>query len=189
MPTTNEDRGPESWPLASRIFHSYTAMMTILAIAFLPAYLSFALPFPWTIATSTASIVGVVAVIMSLTFHGVKLCERCMAKVPADAQNQANRRKRSFALVHWVFYLPMWKLFLYYFAYLAGTAILWRFLGLPDEWRWTTHIPFDLFLIILWYSYFQHSRYTPWCPYCRRWDDHGPHEQAPTPTPMGEKVT
>jgi hypothetical protein len=186
MPTASEEHGPANWPLPTRIFHSYKAMTMVLAAAFSINYLSYPLGLPWSlVALLGGSFLGAV-IILSVVWHTQKLCERCMEKVPADAENQASRLRRGLWLAHQTLFAPMPKLLMVAATIMVLSSIVnvaidgWEF-------RWIAHIPVDLFVLTVVYMGWMHGRYRPWCPYCKGWDDDGPKEVVPEPDPVIEK--
>ena len=187
MPTVNEDHGPEKWPILSRIFHSYKSMLALLAVVQASEYVIYPMESPgWSAAVLLTSSILSLTVILAVVKHGERLCEQCMAKVPADAQEQAQRLRRGFWLAHQTLFAPVWKTMAVCGVFMLVNSAI-NALVVDWDYRWITQIPVDILFLTVIYMGWNHGRYRPWCPYCRNWGDGGPEEVVPDPDPVVEK--
>ncbi|WP_435111362.1 hypothetical protein [Nocardiopsis synnemataformans] len=102
--------------------------------------------------------------------HQGKLCELCIAGIPLQGSELAERWQHPLHVLHWVGERPNR-------AVLAGGALALTVGVLVDP-----RLGLSLMLVMLgtglvWIQ--RHQRITPWCPWCRRGNG-GRGEQAPT---------
>ena len=143
--------------------------------------------------------VGLAAMVVAVAgqrFHDGRICERCVATMPLNGAERAERRRRILRAVHTMretVYLAGRPIAppvaLYALGAAAAVAVICETAGLERGGR-----PSLTLFAVLYYvpmaglmlALSMHARLQPWCPYCRwgRGDD-GPHEEAPDPDPSG----
>lgn len=114
----------------------------------------------------------IIALGADLGHHKERLCERCIATTPLDAQAQAERRRPVLRLHHAL------KIRTAVTAVLLALS-LWVTRGRhPPGWSYLADAVFLAALGVSLGSNFWHRKLYPWCPYCR-WGDGGDHEASP----------
>jgi hypothetical protein len=134
-------------------------------------------PLVW--AADAAWFAFIVAVVADFGYHTARLCERCIAGTPLDAQAAADRWKPVLRLAH---------------ARKARVAALMVLLGVnltieqvygkhPPGWTYAVDAGLLLALGASFASDFRHRKLYPWCPYCHWGHGDGPREASPAPDP------
>jgi uncharacterized membrane protein YadS len=114
----------------------------------------------------------------------VRICVRCMQDVPADASQQAARKRPLLWIDH--HYLTMFLLAIGLQFAASNALVAWSMPRGPSP----LFLPADLIFFAQIAAIWTHHRLRPWCPYCRPWDDgHGPRERVPNPDPAGVKTS
>lgn len=135
----------------------------------------------WLSWTVTA---GYVAVYIAASAHRsfARICIQCMQEVPANAGEQADRRR----WLLWIEHHPG-KVVLLWLGLFGASLAARALLGIPKG-PSLLNLPFEAVLLGSVMATWTHHRLRPWCRYCRRWDDgSGPHERVPNPDPAGVK--
>lgn len=89
--------------------------------------------------------------------HDRRLCEQCVAAMPLNAAEQANRYRRRF----WMAHTGAEKRFLIpYLAVLVGSNFF------PGTWGRIAWAVIQLSMVYLILSHVAHRRFQPWCPWC-----------------------
>jgi hypothetical protein len=138
---------------------------------------------PDWIGLTIAVIQFVVIVIAALHQDIGRICVRCMQEVPADAPVRAQRRRWLLRFWHFSMTRGYWLALACVIFVPAAIQVLF-FETTRATWM---NAPGDLFVFAYIWALWSHHRLTPWCPYCRRWDDGGAHEPSPDPVPEGTK--
>lgn len=138
---------------------------------FLPDWMS------WTVVAVWVGIYWVSA------FHRTfaRICVRCMQEVPADAGQQAERKR----WLLWVDHHPG-RMMLAFWAVIGAELLTRHVFAIPNGPSWL-NLPSLLVLAPGVVAAWTHHRLRPWCPYCKPWDDGGQHESVPAPDPSGAK--
>ncbi|MDT4938238.1 MAG: hypothetical protein QOG80_1909 [Pseudonocardiales bacterium] len=118
----------------------------------------------------------IVATWLMMRRHDRTLCERCMASMPLNPAEQANRYTRRFWMAHTGserrFMIP------YLIVLIASNFAM----STPGRIFWATMQASMIFLIL---SYSTHRRLQPWCPWCSDGGGGSRHDVDPvTPDPV-----
>lgn len=127
---------------------------------------------------SLVAIVGVVAAFVVDRRHATSLCTRCARKIPTDGVAEATLHDRDLRVFHWYVDHPRQII-----AVLLATTLPGWFL--PPLWRAALSVVCWAFVAVAAAAALRHRPLQPWCRYCRRWDEGGDPEVAPTPDPQG----
>ncbi|PZM90129.1 MAG: hypothetical protein DIU79_14525 [Actinobacteria bacterium] len=167
----------------------------ILLATAVPPLAGYPVTWPMTIAGITAF----VALLIAIHTHDSRLCLRCIATMPLNGAERAQRYRRVLRAVHLgreplphlrIAGVPvLMPLPLYLMAAAAVEAILAK-AGLDGTYALTVihTLLFTAPLALSMLALSLHDRLQPWCPYCRwgRGGD-GPVEEAPDPDPHGRR--
>lgn len=114
-----------------------------------------------------------------LRFGG--LCLRCIRSAPLNPEREVSRNKAFLWEVHW----PTGR-----FYAVFGVCVVILMLG--EHAHGVVHIlskvPMDIQFFSLMWAIWIHHRLSPWCPYCRGWDEGGEEERVPDPDPAEKGV-
>lgn len=130
------------------------------------------------------------ALFCSITAHGGKLCELCITAIPLDAAERAARKRRWLRLFHhssralWLGRLPFPIVLVGVAAACLAVAYGLGYLLDADALGQSALSAVFFFtpMAALLNAQDQHSRYRPWCPYCRP-PGGGDPVTEPTPDP------
>jgi hypothetical protein len=132
-------------------------------------------------------VVMIVTMITMFLHQGLaRICLRCMEEVKPDAPLQAQRKRKILKIWHLG---QSWRVSLAWLAaiLLTNGVRIWLNDDFGYDWHWI-NAPTDVIFGLWIYSMVFHHRVSPWCPYCRRWDDGGDHEAIPDPVEPSTKV-
>lgn len=135
-------------------------------------------PFGWALAGVT-----LLGLYSSMRWHTGKLCERCMAAVPLNAAEKAEKFKRHFRFVHR--YMGSLNRLLTALLVIVCFGLAVKLVFDPPR-RVNSLIHLFTFAIPMAYTFwamYRHNHFQPWCPYCRRDDGDDETEEVPDPSP------
>ena len=115
--------------------------------------------------------------------HDRGLCEECMASMPLNPAEAAQRYRARLAVAHLAADLRL--VVGYLLVLLAGNVVLHLSL-VPEHLGRGLWAGLQLTLIYLVLSYSTHRRLQPWCPRCRGGGDE--HVETPDPSPTGSRL-
>jgi hypothetical protein len=119
-------------------------------------------------ALSTATSLALLASVMcNFAYHERQLCERCMAAMPLDGPERADRYDRTLRTVH-----KVWSHTKRTLLIMLGMALLTFFGGrLLDMSQYERTVAFGLLVCVpialFLLAVDRHDKLRPWCPYCR----------------------
>jgi cytochrome b561 len=175
--------------LGARLAHWLVPAATIIYILNIVRYFPYQRSGFFGTISAYVVIAGTVIIIIGLLHLGVaRICIRCMESVPPDAPVRAQRQKWLLRYAHamnekrYLFAIIGYNL-------IGWFLVSWLFPVGPDNvirsgWIF---VPVDLALLLMAISLSAHHRMSPWCPYCRGWDDGGMREPSPDPDTSGLK--
>ena len=121
----------------------------------------------------------VLAILAAESWHMYAMCPVCARKIPLDPAAKVTQKRRRLSLVHWLSDRQ---------KYINRTILVLFVLSLVPYANLAAFPLVILALAAIAYLGNVHLPLQPWCPYCRRWDEGGDHERAPTPDPTGAKT-
>lgn len=178
---TNANGEPPMSRAATAFAHSLPALV-LAALLFRAAYLlNIKLPAEaWLDAGGSMLVLfGAVALAWHVKVGG--LCLRCMRSAPLDPQRSVNRSRFFLWQLHWPRRL-FWRVFLACEICVLASHLV------NGIWVPLLKVPLDVLFFSNFWGYRVHHRLTPWCPYCRGWDDGGEPELIPDPDPVEKGV-
>jgi hypothetical protein len=178
------DRSPRSRKIA-RIAHWMPVVLVVTAGVRIVGWFGDGLVPTWLGVGVEAAML---AVLITLFLHQqlARICLRCMEEVKEDAPIRAQRNRGILKIWHLG---NSSRVVLIWLAVLVLTGLgrSWLKDRFGYDWNWL-NAPTDVIFLLYVYSLIFHHRVSPWCPYCRRWDEGGEHEVAPTPDPTAVKT-
>ena len=177
------DRSPRAGGLA-RIAHWTPVVLIATAIVRIVHWFGDLVPIWLGVTVEVLMIVTMITVMVHQNL--ARICLRCMQEVKPDAPLRAQRKRGILKLWHLG---QSWRWCSAWFGLIVLTSITrtWLKGSFGYDWHWVS-APMDVIFLLWIYSMVFHHRVSPWCPYCRRWDDDGDHEVTPTPDPTATKV-
>lgn len=118
--------------------------------------------------------------------HFSRLCAECVADMPADGSDRAERRQWTLYGFHLTARRSRWVAATFFGLMLVPLLLVYR--GVWEQGSLpavaTSSILFLAYVTVTSVLAMIHRPLVPWCPYCR-WgrDDDGPHEVVPDPVP------
>lgn len=173
------DRSP-STRHAARIAH---LMLPLAIVSMGVRSVEWFVRLPYWLSIPVAALVTTTFIFGVLHLSIARICLRCMEEVPADAPVRAQQQRWLLWYEH-LWRNPKWALA--FIAVLFGAPFLRQKL-FGDTGGFWLYAPTDIGWFLMVYATWVHHRVSPWCPYCRRWDEGGDHEPSPTPNPSGVK--
>jgi hypothetical protein len=176
------DRSPRAGNLA-RIAHWMPAVLIATAAVRIVHWFSDLIPVWLGVGVEVLMLVTLI----TLTIHQglARICLRCMEEVKPDAPLRAQRKRWVLRIWHLG---NSWRVCLTWLVTIILVSYLRAWLkNAGYDWHWV-NAPIDVIFLLWVYSMVFHHRVSPWCPYCRKWDDGGNHEVAPTPDPAGTRT-
>lgn len=146
------------------------------SIGYLLADLAVGLPKGLVDALGWFQTATVMTAVIGNVVHSRRLCEACIAQMPLDGSELAQRWDRQLRTVHLCMDQPL--------GFVAGMLAVIVGLTLASAWITTTgsHLILCVLLAWFWWSLIRHERVQPWCKRCG-WDDGGEWSEVSDPDP------
>lgn len=145
---------------------------TNLIIAYLVVAL-FVTPLPlpdivWYPLFGLLAVVFIVGQIAALRHTYGHLCEECIASMPLNPQERADKRKPALRVFHVMYNTPRRSIMTSTAQVALVTILITAAVTDLDVVKTITHEAIILLLLAIQVSTMEHSKYQPWCPYCHR---------------------